>query len=445
MLVLDLQRARGDDGCDRSWVTSGWGFPTPTLRSLLRDAGFERVTLQVGAAARSGDPVHGAGGGRHEVPPRGATQAARCAHDDDHHGTARPAARGADPDSRRRDGHHDPAPQAGRGRVPRRAVRRPSARPPGRQRRPRADTAARSSATSTASTSRRAPTSSRPTRSTATRSRRRTTASRRTCTRSTSTAARLARAAADEFTTRDPKHPRFVAGSMGPTNRTLSISPDVNNPAFRAITFDELKEAYAEQVRGLVDGGVGHPAGRDDLRHAERQGRAGRDCRGARARGLEAAGDDFGDGHRPQRPHAVGADDRRVLHLDYAREAVGRGRQLRARRARYASVPRRARAHGRRHAGSARTRTPACRTRSANTTRSRRRRRRCSAISPRAGSRTFSAAAAARRRTTLRALVEAVKDVQPRRRATARRSKFSSPGAPSEPQAVACACPAWSR
>jgi 5-methyltetrahydrofolate--homocysteine methyltransferase len=69
-------------------------------------------------------------------------------------------------------------------------------------------------------------------------------------------AARLARAAADEFTTRDPKRPRFVAGSMGPTNRTLSISPDVNNPAFRALTFDELKEAYAEQVRGLVDGGV---------------------------------------------------------------------------------------------------------------------------------------------------------------------------------------------
>ncbi len=68
-------------------------------------------------------------------------------------------------------------------------------------------------------------------------------------------AARLARAAADEFTTRDPKRPRFVAGSMGPTNRTLSISPDVNNPAFRAITFDQLKDAYADQVRGLVDGG----------------------------------------------------------------------------------------------------------------------------------------------------------------------------------------------
>ncbi len=69
-------------------------------------------------------------------------------------------------------------------------------------------------------------------------------------------AARLARAAADEFTTRDPRRPRFVAGAIGPTNRTLSISPDVNNPAFRAITFDRLKEAYAEQVRGLVDGGA---------------------------------------------------------------------------------------------------------------------------------------------------------------------------------------------
>ena len=55
---------------------------------------------------------------------------------------------------------------------------------------------------------------------------------------------------------RDPGRPRFVAGSLGPTNRTLSLSPDVENPAFRAITFDELRDAYDEQVRGLVDGGV---------------------------------------------------------------------------------------------------------------------------------------------------------------------------------------------
>ena len=68
-------------------------------------------------------------------------------------------------------------------------------------------------------------------------------------------AARLARAAADEWTARTPDRPRFVAGSMGPTNRILSISPDVNNPAARNITFDQLREAFKEQVRGLIDGG----------------------------------------------------------------------------------------------------------------------------------------------------------------------------------------------
>jgi 5-methyltetrahydrofolate--homocysteine methyltransferase len=68
--------------------------------------------------------------------------------------------------------------------------------------------------------------------------------------------ARIARAAADEFTARTPEQPRFVAGAIGPTNRTASLSPDVNNPGFRAVTFDELKEAYYEQARGLADGGA---------------------------------------------------------------------------------------------------------------------------------------------------------------------------------------------
>src|SRR5687767_4428572 len=68
--------------------------------------------------------------------------------------------------------------------------------------------------------------------------------------------ARLAKAACAEWTKKTPDRPRFVAGSIGPTNRTLSISPEVNNPAFRAITFDELRTAYAEQVRGLIDGGA---------------------------------------------------------------------------------------------------------------------------------------------------------------------------------------------
>jgi 5-methyltetrahydrofolate--homocysteine methyltransferase len=69
-------------------------------------------------------------------------------------------------------------------------------------------------------------------------------------------AARLARAAADRWTAKTPDRPRFVAGAMGPTTKTLSISPDVNNAAFRAITFDELRAAFADQARGLIEGGV---------------------------------------------------------------------------------------------------------------------------------------------------------------------------------------------
>ena len=69
-------------------------------------------------------------------------------------------------------------------------------------------------------------------------------------------AAEIARQACDEWSRRTPDKPRFVAGSMGPTNKTLSLSPDVNNPAFRAVTFDQVREAYAGQVRGLIVGGV---------------------------------------------------------------------------------------------------------------------------------------------------------------------------------------------
>ncbi len=67
--------------------------------------------------------------------------------------------------------------------------------------------------------------------------------------------ARLAKQAAREYTQANPGKPRFVAGSVGPTNRTLSLSPDVNDPGFRAISFDELVAAYTEQIRGLIDGG----------------------------------------------------------------------------------------------------------------------------------------------------------------------------------------------
>jgi 5-methyltetrahydrofolate--homocysteine methyltransferase len=68
--------------------------------------------------------------------------------------------------------------------------------------------------------------------------------------------ARLARAAADEFESREPARPRFVAGAMGPTSRTASISPKVHDPGFRNVTFDELAATYADAARGLLDGGV---------------------------------------------------------------------------------------------------------------------------------------------------------------------------------------------
>ena len=69
-------------------------------------------------------------------------------------------------------------------------------------------------------------------------------------------AAKIAREAADAWTKKTPDRPRFVAGAIGPTNRTASISPDVNNPGFRNVSFDALVEAYATQTRGLIDGGV---------------------------------------------------------------------------------------------------------------------------------------------------------------------------------------------
>lgn len=68
--------------------------------------------------------------------------------------------------------------------------------------------------------------------------------------------AKIAREVADEYTAKNPDKPRFVAGAMGPTNRTASLSPDVNDPGYRGVTFDELVTAYKEQVKGLIAGGV---------------------------------------------------------------------------------------------------------------------------------------------------------------------------------------------
>jgi len=68
--------------------------------------------------------------------------------------------------------------------------------------------------------------------------------------------AKIAKEVADEYTKNNPNKPRFVAGSMGPTTKLASMSPDVNDPGFRAISFDELVDAFTEQVNGLVDGGA---------------------------------------------------------------------------------------------------------------------------------------------------------------------------------------------
>ncbi len=100
-----------------------------------------------------------------------------------------------------------------------------------------------------------APTSSRPTPSTPSASPWPTTAWRSCRIEINVAAAKLARAAADKYNKANPAKPRFVAGAVGPTNRTASISPKVSDPGFRNVTFDELREAYKEQVRGLIEGG----------------------------------------------------------------------------------------------------------------------------------------------------------------------------------------------
>ena len=68
--------------------------------------------------------------------------------------------------------------------------------------------------------------------------------------------AKIARQAADDYTAKNPNKPRFVAGSIGPTNKTASMSPDVNDPGYRAVLFNELKDAYSEQALALIEGGV---------------------------------------------------------------------------------------------------------------------------------------------------------------------------------------------
>ena len=201
--------------------------------------------------------------------------------------------------------------------------------------------------------------------------------------------ARLARQAADEA------GGRFVAGSLGPLNVTLSLSPRVDEPDFRSVTFDEVKAAYAEQIAALAEGGV-------DLLLVETifdtlNGKA------AIAAAREVA---------PELPlwisvtivdlsgrDALGPDARGLLGLHRARAPAARRRQLLARREGDAAARRGARANSP-TATRAVTRTRDCRTRSAVTTSSRTRRPRSCASSPRPASSTSSAAAAGRRPST---------------------------------------------
>ena len=348
----------------------------------MSNAGLAQVKLSVGARrARdpftvliaSGTRLADVGHTRKQTPPQGhpgSTCRLIPVRHDHRRRFSTPSIAGSPshPHPRRRDGHDDPALHADGGGLPRRALRaiiRRTSRATTTCSDP--DAARRDPRDPPRSTSPPAPTSSRRTRS----------AHRVAQADYGLEHARLraeprgraagARGRCDEWTAKTPDKPRFVAGSIGPTNRTLSISPDVNDPAFRATTFDELRGAYDEQVRGLVDGGA-------DLLLLETIF----DTLNAKAgifaienvfeeTGRPPAADDLGHHHRPQRPDAVGADARGVLHLDPPR----------ASRSASASTARWARAtcgrtsrtwRGSPTATSAAIRTPACPTRSASTT-----------------------------------------------------------------------------
>ena len=146
----------------------------------------------------------------------------------------------------------------------------------------------------------------------------------------TKAAAALARDAADAFATAE--QPRYVAGALGPTNRTASMSPEVNDPGARNVTYDELVSAYLEQASGLGRRGSRPAPDRDDLRHPQRQGgdlRPGDLVRGARA---ALADHHLGNDHRRVGADAIRPGHRGLLELRPARQAPGHRTQLRPRR-----------------------------------------------------------------------------------------------------------------
>ena len=157
--------------------------------------------------------------------------------------------------------------------------------------------------------------------------------------------ARLARRAAIKAERADGRR-RFVAGALGPTNRTASLSPDVNNPGFRAVTFDELaRRLRRADPRAHRRRRRPHPH-RDHFRHAERQGRDLRLHRSVRRARRPLAADDLGHHHRPFGAHAFRPDADRLLAFGAPRASLFRRPQLRARSERHARASGRDRGGG---------------------------------------------------------------------------------------------------
>ena len=145
-------------------------------------------------------------------------------------------------------------------------------------------------------------------------------------------AAKIAREAADAWTEKTPEKPRFVAGAIGPTNRTASISPDVNNPGFRNVSFDALVDAYTSQTRGLIEGGADTILIETvfDTLNAKAAGFAVEQMFDAAWR--RASHHDLGHHHRSLRPQSVRPDPGSLLVFDAASEAVLDRAELRLRR-----------------------------------------------------------------------------------------------------------------
>ena len=224
--------------------------------------------------------------------------------------------------------------------------------------------------------------------------------------------ARLVRAAAITAENEDGRK-RFVAGAIGPTNRTASISPDVSNPGFRAITFDQLREAYAEQVRGLLDGGADLLLIETifDTLNAKAAIHAILDeteARGVRVPVMISGTITDLSGRAAVRPDAGG-----VLEFDPPCGAVLGRAQLRARRQGNARAYRRAR-RASPIRWSAPIRTPACRTSSGSTTRAPNSWRSCSASSPARGLVNIVGGCCGTTPAHIRAIADAVKDKPPR-------------------------------